>query len=262
MIDSGLGAEDLSWELFHENSKTNRFQPMSADEVILDHMASLWESLPYHQYPVRELPAPIALSMPLQEAVQARQTARTLTPILLTLDSVATLFQGAYGVTRDLREQGFPRPFRTVPSGGALYPLELYFYSDHVEGLPAGIYHYNASYHNLRFLIPGEHSDAIAGSLVQKNLATDASLIIFITAIFERSIFKYGDRGYRFVLLEAGHVAQNFNLIAAALGYGCVNVGGYFDRQIDDLLGLDGLTHSTIYMTAIGANVATRDEQE
>jgi SagB-type dehydrogenase family enzyme len=256
MIHSCLGAEDLSWELFHENSKTSRFLPMGSDEVILNHMASLWESLPYDQYPVCELPPASSVSMPIQEAIHARQTARCLSPTPLTLDSVATLFHSAYGLTRDLREQGFPRPFRTVPSGGALYPLELYFYSAYVESLPVGIYHYNASEHHLRFLLPGEHSGAIAGGLVQENLATDAALIVFITAIFERSIFKYGDRGYRFTLLEAGHVAQNFNLIATALGYGCVNIGGYFDRQIDDLLGLDGLTHSTIYMTAIGANAA------
>jgi SagB-type dehydrogenase family enzyme len=83
-------------------------------------------------------------------------------------------------------------------------------------------------------------------------LALGASLIVFITAIFERSIFKYGDRGYRFVFLEAGHVGQNINLVTNALGLGCTNIGGFFDRQIDDFLGIDGVTHSTIYMMAIG----------
>lgn len=77
-------------------------------------------------------------------------------------------------------------------------------------------------------------------------------MIVFITAIFERSVFKYGDRGYRFIFLEAGHVAQNMNLVCAALGLGCVNIGGFFDREIDDLLDLDGITHSTLYMLALG----------
>lgn len=79
-----------------------------------------------------------------------------------------------------------------------------------------------------------------------------SSLLVFITAMFERSIFKYGDRGYRFVLLEAGHAAQNLNLVSNALGLGSLNIGGFFDREMDDFLGLDGITHSTIYMVAIG----------
>ncbi|MGZ3459113.1 MAG: SagB/ThcOx family dehydrogenase, partial [Archangium sp.] len=158
----------------------------------------------------------------------------------------------AYGVTHDLRELGFPRRFRTVPSGGALYPLELFFYSDRVEGLEPGIYHYNPIANQLRVIAPGDKRQPLGEALVQPEIAAEASLFIFITAMFERSTFKYGDRGYRFVLLEAGHVAQNVNLVAAALELGCLNLGGYFDRRVDALLGLDGLLHSTIYMAAIG----------
>jgi SagB-type dehydrogenase family enzyme len=77
-------------------------------------------------------------------------------------------------------------------------------------------------------------------------------MVIFITSVFERSVFKYGDRGYRFIFLEAGHVAQNINLVAYGLGLASVNIGGFLDRRVDDFLGLDGLTHSTIYMIAIG----------
>ena len=87
--------------------------------------------------------------------------------------------------------------------------------------------------------------------------AQDSSAIVFITALFERTTFKYGSRGYRFALLEAGHVAQNLDLAAAGLGLATLNVGGFVDRQIDDLLGLDGLLHSTIYICAIGAEGAT-----
>jgi SagB-type dehydrogenase family enzyme len=77
-------------------------------------------------------------------------------------------------------------------------------------------------------------------------------MIVFITAIFERSVFKYGNRGYRFVLLEAGHVAQNLNLATTALGLSCCNIGGFFDRDVDRFLGLDGIGHSTVYLVGIG----------
>ena len=77
-------------------------------------------------------------------------------------------------------------------------------------------------------------------------------MLIFIVAIFGRSTFKYNDRGYRFVLIEAGHVGQNLSLAAASLGLGCVNIGGYFDREIDNYLGLDGIEQSAVYLAAIG----------
>jgi SagB-type dehydrogenase family enzyme len=168
------------------------------------------------------------------------------------LEQIGTLFFYAYGVTRINTDASFPRPFRVVPSGGALYPLELFFHTASLKGHPSGIYHYNASEHCLRQLLEGDDTHRISLGMVQPELAQGASLIIFLTAIFERSTFKYGERGYRFILLEAGHVAQNLNLVANALGLGCVNIGGYFDREIDEYLDLDGITHSTIYMLAIG----------
>lgn len=99
---------------------------------------------------------------------------------------------------------------------------------------------------------PGDATQRLSEYLAQTNIAFETSAIFFITALFDCSIFKYGDRGYRFVLLEAGHVAQNINLVATALELGCGNVGGFFDRQIDDWLGLDGVTHSTLYLVGIG----------
>ena len=140
-----------------------------------------------------------------------------------------------------------------MPSGGALYPLEIFFHTTHVGALEAGLYHFNPMQNRLRLLRYGDNSRRLSDALVQRNLAVDASLIVFITAVFERSVFKYGDRGYRFVLLEAGHVAQNLALTATGMGLGCLNVGGFADRQIDDLLGLDGIDHSTIYLAAVGA---------
>jgi SagB-type dehydrogenase family enzyme len=139
-----------------------------------------------------------------------------------------------------------------VPSGGALYPLEFYFHSVQTEGLEPGLYHYNPAGNRLAHLQRGDLSRALCQALVQPNLVTDSSAMLFITAMFERNTFKYGNRGYRFTLLEAGHAAQNVNLMATGLGLGIINIGGFFDRQIDEILGLDGLSHSTIYMLVIG----------
>jgi SagB-type dehydrogenase family enzyme len=250
------GQEETLWELFHENSKVSRFGKFLTDQAVHARMVRMLESLNYEGYPVIELPARRApLDKPLGEVIVTRDTARTLEPVALNLVELATILHSAYGITRDNKSLGFPRPFRAIPSGGALYPLEIYFHTRHVTELEPGLYHYNPTHNNLRLLRPGDSSRRIADALVQRNLALDCSVLLFITAAFERSTFKYGDRGYRFIFLEAGHLAQNVNLVANALGLGNNNIGGYHDYQIDDFLGLDGVYQSTIYMIAIGKNV-------
>jgi SagB-type dehydrogenase family enzyme len=255
------GDPDLVWELFHDNSKTSLWASPPTDEEVLTMMATMWESLPFEGYPVVELPVErTPLKLALDQAIMARHTARRMEAVPLGLRDVATILHYAYGVTRLNLGTAFPRPFRTVPSGGALYPLELFFHTTHVEGLAVGVYHYNAARNDLRLVREGDATELVADALVQREVGIQSSLMLFITAMFERTTFKYGDRGYRFTLLEAGHVAQNVNLVCHALGLGCVNLGGFFDRRIDDLLDLDGLTHSTIYMIAIGREVVAEHE--
>ena len=252
--------EEPLWELFHENSKFSRHRKTLLKEEVLSRMKRFYESLPFEGFPRVNLPRTFApLSLSLEQAIATRTSIRNFSPCELTLEKIATLFFYAYGVTRKNTDTAFPRPLRVVPSGGSLYPLELFFHTAHLAGHPSGIYHYNAAEHCLRHLKEGDHTQQISLRLLQPELAQGASLIIFLTAIFERSIFKYGERGYRYILLEAGHVAQNLNLVANALGLGCVNIGGYFDREIDEYLELDGITHSTIYMIAIGGKTDTSD---
>jgi SagB-type dehydrogenase family enzyme len=248
------GFDDTSvWELYHENSKTSRYEPGVSMDAVAERMQGMYASLSYEQYPEVELPAePVPLTAALDAVLFSRVSVRTLSPMPIDLARLATILRCAYGVTRSNEGTLYPRPFRVIPSAGALYPLEIYFYSNHVEGLAAGLYHYNPSLDSLRLLREGSLTTEISSALVDPMLAYDASVILFVTAMFERATFKYGERGYRFVLLEAGHLTQNVNLAVNALRLGCLNVGGYFDRELDDLLGLDGVSHSTIYLTAIG----------
>jgi SagB-type dehydrogenase family enzyme len=241
------------WELFHENSKTSRYERGLPPQQVARRMQDMWASLLYDQYPEVELPhtrAPLPIS--LEEALLTRTSARSLAPVRISLAKVATILHSAYGVTRDNEGTLYPRPFRTVPSAGALYPLEIYFYSSSIEELPAGLYHYNPARGSLRRLREGDLSAEIAAALVDPEMAYNASVIVFITAVFERATFKYGERGYRFTLLEAGHVAQNVSLAVNGLGLGSLNIGGFFDRELDELLGLDGVTQSTVYLASIG----------
>lgn len=192
--------------------------------------------------------------MPLGAAITNRVSIRNLRPTTLALGDLAALLHHAYGVTRSNAGTDMPRSFRAAPSGGALYPLEIYVHTKHVAGLDPGLHHFSVLSNELRQVRAGDLSPRIYDALVffQSHLAYNATALFFLTAVFERSTFKYGARGYRFILLEAGHVAQNLCLAATALGLGSLNIGGYYDDKVDDLLGLDGLTQSTVYMVAIG----------
>lgn len=253
-LDADSG--DMSWEQFHESAKTGRYDVALSNEVVLAEMANLYESLPYKNMAPIALPDTLApIDARLADIIAARVTPRECLPQPLSLLELRTLLHLAYGETRDNHDNPYaPRPFRTVPSGGALYPLELYFYhGGQVQDLDAGIYHYSPALNALHFVKPGNHAREIAAGLVefQSHLADTLSVVIFITAMFQRSVFKYRNKGYRFTLFEAGHVAQNINLVATGLGLGVINIGGFYDRKIDALLGIDGINHGILYMNGI-----------
>ncbi|UII21551.1 SagB family peptide dehydrogenase [Fulvivirga ligni] len=244
------------WEIFHESSKTGHYDGALTNNQVVEEMSNLYDVFPYKQFPSIKLPdtfAPVRRTF--LEAVQNRVTPMQISAEKLSLEQLKTILYCGYGVTRDNADNEYiKRPFRTVPSGGALYPLELYFYvHDTVEGLEPGVYHYAPTENAVQLIKPGIHDEQIAEALVsfQTHLAYDTSLLIFITAVFNRSVFKYKEKGYRFALLEAGHVAQNINLAATALDLGVINIGGFHDRLVDRFMEIDGLNHATIYMNGI-----------
>ena len=245
--------EDRSWELFHENSKLGRYHKPLTDDQVLTKMASFHDSLPYEGYPRIKLPQPFfPLNAPLGETIVNRTSVRRFGTTPVSFSHLAALLHYSYGVSRSNDGTSFPRPFRTAPSAGALYPLELFVHAKNVDGLLPGLYHYNPSQNSICCLLEGDQTAHISRAVVQPGVIRETAIQIFLTAIFERSTFKYGERGYRFVLIEAGHVAQNMNLVSASLGLGVLNIGGYFDQEIDDWLSIDGITHSTVYMLALG----------
>lgn len=241
------------WELFHENSKTTRFDRLPPAEAVLKGMQDMHESLPFEAFPSFPLPLePIRLVDSLDSTLIRRASGRDIVRQPVSISEVHALVHYAYGITRANAGTEYPRPFRVVPSGGALYPLELFLHCSDVKELSPGLYHYNPGRNDLCKLKTGDFTRTLSDALVQPDVAIRHSVMIFITAMFERSTFKYGERGYRFALIEAGHVAQNISLVSTALGLSCLHVGGFFDSAIDDFLSLDGLLHSTIYIAAVG----------
>jgi len=183
----------------------------------------------------------------LEEAIFKRRSQRNFLNKPLSLSQLSQILWAAQGVTD--KSTGF----RTAPSAGALYPLEIYLLVKEkgVEGLEVGVYHYQPEKHSLELYLKGySHSDFVRACLNQQacNLAP-VSLVI--AAEYERTTGKYGERGKRYVEIEVGHVGQNIYLQAETLGLGTVAIGAFIDGEISQVLNLPP-SHKPLYIMPIG----------
>jgi SagB-type dehydrogenase family enzyme len=236
-------------ETFHEASSLYREVAPGRLQSLLELQTSpaLQQTVARAAYTCDHLPGidlpPVALgNVALRDALVSRRSRTAEAPGSLSLTALGSLVGAAY------RSAEGRRP---VPSGGALYPLELYVVALDVDGLGAGVHHYSPYRHRLESLGPADRAD-VARTLVEPELLDSAAALIVLTAMFWRSRFKYGLRGYRFALIEAGHVMQNAVLAAAALGVAARPLGGYYDRLLDGLVGADSLDEASIYALVLG----------
>jgi len=207
---------------------------------------------PYKHYPSAPkvaLPPPqIGDGVPIWQVVRERRSVRRFSAESLSSGELSQLLWASQGITRTGRGVSF----RTVPSAGALYPVETYLALHSVEGIEPGIYHYAVDSHELDLLREGEFRTEVARAALDQGMAYAASVVFIWTAIFERSRWKYGQRAYRYVYLDAGHLAQNLALAAVALGLGSCQIAALYDEEANELLGVDGHEESAIYMTVVG----------
>jgi SagB-type dehydrogenase family enzyme len=153
--------------------------------------------------------------------------------------------QGVAGKLRDIK-------LRTAPSAGALYPVETYVICHAVDKVPAGIYHYGVEKHQLERVEEGDFRDAVSAAALDQAIARDAAAVFAWSAVFDRAKFKYGQRAYRYIYLDAGHIAQNLALAAEALGHKSCPIAAIYDDEMNALIGIDGKKESVIYLTAVG----------
>lgn len=193
--------------------------------------------------------------------LRSRRSIRKMHLCPLDLARVGRLLHVSYGVRGYRQQDGESRYDRLCPSAGALYPLELYIATQAVTGLPDGIYHYDARAHQLEVrgtrLVHPELAEMLIAQGA-KEIIRNANVVITISAIFERTTWLYGERGYRYVWLEAGHLGQNLYLAATALGLGPVSLGGFFDEELNRLLDLPAGEEDAIYLICIGHPRETR----
>ena len=196
-----------------------------------------------------ELPVPTTDGgPPLWAVIRARRSLRSYNQEPLTLEELSQLLWATQGTTRQVQQH----QFRAAPSAGALYPVETYLVINRVDGLEPGLYHYDALGAALEFLRKGDLGPEAAGAALDQQMAKKASVVFIWTAVPERGKWKYLDRAYRYIYMDAGHIAQNLYLAATALGLGCCAIGALYDDEVNRLVGIEGTGETAVYMCTIG----------
>ena len=240
-------------EIFHENTKLT---PLSG-RAYSQHIERIGKSptakgLMAEPYKVYTLFDRVKLPVPepeneLEKTIVARRSERHYTGEAVSQEELAKLLFYTYGRT-ELR-----RSFRPVASGGALFPLEFYVIARNVTGLERGIYHYDVENNYLDAIERVDRWESLKQCVWFKDIdVDDAAVVIVISASFLRSTFKYQDRGYRMILMEAGEAAQNLSLLCVPLGLGACLLGGFLDDPLSDLLGIDGVDEAPLLPIVIG----------
>ncbi|MGF1522276.1 MAG: SagB/ThcOx family dehydrogenase [Leptolyngbyaceae cyanobacterium] len=176
-----------------------------------------------------------------------RRSRRTYnTRRVLPLEQLSQLLYLAHGITQKDGE------LRTIPSSGALYPLEIYPIVHRVEGLEPGLYHHAIQNHALELVKSGDLRQPLVSAGLNQDFLGEANVCFVVSGIFQRTRWKYHERTYRYVLMEAGHLGQNLYLAATALGLGSCCIGAFLDNPLNQLLELDGKEEAALYLITVG----------
>jgi len=207
---------------------------------------------PYKQYADAEkikLPVDWEMDKSLQQTLQYRRSCRRYSKTPLNMVDLAMLLWAGQGISG--RAGSFF--FRTAPSAGALYPVETYLSVQNVESLSPGLYHFQPAEFTLERISDGFAGKNVAEAALGQNFLARAGVVFIWSAILRRNFSKYGHRGLRYVMMDAGHICQNLLLAAENLGLGACPVAAFYDDRLNGLLGLDGEEESVIYLAAVGA---------
>jgi len=194
---------------------------------------------------------PIKLSQPrtrgsvsIEEALLKRRSVRSYTGVPLSIGELSQLLWAAQGMSH-------PRGYRTAPSAGALYPLELLVAVGRVGALSPGVYRYDPHRHEIVLHRQGDMRANLRHAALDQSAVGNAPAVLIFCAVYERTTRKYGERGVRYAMMEAGHAAQNVHLQVVGLGLGTVLIGAFRDDQVKSVLELGG-NEEPLYLMPVG----------
>ena len=180
-----------------------------------------------------ELPSPIYSSnTSIEESLHKRRSIRDYSEKPPTISEISQILWAAQGITE--KSYGL----RTAPSAGALYPLEIYIAVSNVSDLIPGLYKYNPRKHTLNKISEGDKRADISDAALKQDAIKNSSAIILITAVYERTAVKYGNRAERYTHIEVGAAGQNIYLQSVSLNIGTVMIGAFKDKDLKNVLSL------------------------
>lgn len=206
--------------------------------------------------PLFDLPDPQQTSVPpidLFKAINQRVSERRYAETPLSLEELSYLLWCTQGV-RAVTDR--PATLRTVPSAGSRHPFETYLLVNRVEGLEPGLYKYSALDHKLALIKQDENLSAeLTEACHRQGMVRNSAVTFFWIAVVYRTYWRYVERGYRYLHLDAGHVAQNLYLACEPMAAGCCAIAAFDDDKLAEILGIDGETRIPIYVTTVGKKV-------
>jgi SagB-type dehydrogenase family enzyme len=186
----------------------------------------------------------------LRKAIENRKTLRKYSEAPLTRKELAFLLWATQGV-KEVSNR--PVTLRNVPSAGARHAFETYLLVNKVEGLEAGLYRYIATKHSLLLEnVDGKLAAQLTKACLDQAQVLNSAVTFFWVAIVERMFWRYDERGYRYLHLDAGHVCQNLYLAAEAIQCGVCAIAAFNDDMVNQALGLDGEKELAIYIASLG----------
>jgi len=189
-------------------------------------------------------------AMDLRDAIEQRRTVRAYSDTPLSLEELTYLLWVSQGVKR---VSSRPSTARTVPSAGARHAFETYLLVNRVTGLESGLYRYAAIENGLlRLDAPEDIAEAITRACLDQSQITNSAATFMWAAVTERMYWRYVERGYRYLHLDAGHVCQNLALGAEQTGCGICPIAAFDDEQLNATLGLDGVDMFVVYLASLG----------
>ncbi len=182
-------------------------------------------------------------STPLFQLFIKRKSVRKFKKEPLKIEELSRILWATYGLVERKR--------RVVPSAGATYPVEVFVFIKNVEGVKPGVYKYNDQDNSLVPIKEGDHSRELAHACLDQSWVREAPVNIVITAAYEKTTNWYGERGFRYIYMEAGHIGQNIYLASTEMGLGTVAIGAFSDKEVAELLGL-GKNYMVLYIFPVG----------
>lgn len=213
---------------------------------------------PYKIYPSKKA-IPLCLKKmeskhPLFRIIEERRSKRNFKKYNISLNELYQILHYSYGITGKANVIGGTGiwHYRAVPSGGALYPLEIYIYVNH-SIIPEGLYHYRPDNDTIEQIDVENRLNEFIRYIAVGNIdINNCACLIFITSICQRHMIKYGERGFRFILQEVGAVSQNISLICQSINLSSCIIGGYMDDEINRLIGVSSPMETIQGIIAIG----------